>query len=90
MTVCNIYHDGDYLGTAINYKAAVKFLVNHNYISGEDEVPCYPYDPNHPTDRLDVVLGEDWFDIMMNEWEPADLNSLWDCWFEVQEVEVIE
>ena len=92
-TVTLIYHDGDFLGAAKNYKAAINFLISQQYIMGEDEVAPFVCSDDRwyfNNGRLDEVVGPDWQHIMLNDWDIHEFNSFWDSWFELQEVNIYE
>lgn len=90
MTVCNIYHDGDYLGTAKDYRTAVQFLVGQGYICDNDEVAPFIGRGNSHFEyqRIDELFGEEWADIMAEKWDANEFNHFWDYWYMIEEVEV--
>lgn len=94
MTVINIFHDGDYIGTAKDYRTAVQFLVGNEYITDSTEVAPFVVDPSGDAHfeygKMDEVLGEDWADKMAEKWDIENFNDFWDYWYELREVEVIE
>ena len=87
MTIALVYHDGDFLTAAKDYKAAVKFLIGNRYIAGNDEIIT---DVVNTYCRLDEFLGENWADIMTDDWNSHEFNAFYDYWFEIVEVEVYE
>lgn len=82
MNVVTVWHDGDFLCVAKDYRSAVIFLINQRYIDGSDEVLA---DEPNKYCRLDEYLGEDWADIMADKWDAAEFNAFYDYWFEIQE-----
>lgn len=87
MTIALVYHDGDFLTAAKDYKAAIKFLIGNRYIAGDDEI--FAGNPNMYC-HLDEYLGEAWADVMTEEWNSHEFNAFYDYWFEIIEVEVYE
>lgn len=84
MTVIEIHEDNHGLiGIAKDYKSALLFLTNNNWIKGSTEVWVGPAEWT----RLDERLGEDWFDKMIN-WGIGNFNAYWDSSFMLTETEV--
>ena len=82
MNICTIWHDGEFLGVAKDYRSAVLFLINQRYIVDTDEI----YIPEHNSYcRLNEYLGEDWVDIMADKWDRHEFNAFYDYWFVIEE-----
>lgn len=71
-----------FIGIAKDYKSALDFLLNYNWLEDSTEV-CV----NHEWKRIDEVLGEDWFD-KMQSWDVENFNEYWEDSFMLTEVEV--
>ena len=84
MTVIQIHEDSHGLiGIAKDYKSALDFLVNNNWIEDSTEVWIGPAE----WARLDEARGKDWFDKMVN-WGIGNFNEYWDGSFMLIETEV--
>lgn len=93
MSVIIMYHDGDYIGVAKNYKTAIKYLITYRYITGEDEVAPFVVTQNgghFENGRLNEVVGPNWESIMINDWDIYKFNNFWDYWFSLEEATVYE
>ena len=84
MKVITMWHDGDFLGVAKDYKSAVKFLIGNRYIDGSDEIMA---DINKYC-RLNEYLGEEWADTMAEKWDIYEFNAFYDWFFALEENEV--
>ena len=84
MTVIQIHEDNHGLiGIAKDYKSALLFLTNNNWIEDSTEVWVGPSE----WARLDEVRGKDWFDKMCS-WGIKNFNEYWDGSFMLIETEV--
>ena len=81
MKVITIWHDGDFIGVAKDYKSAVKFLIGNRYINASDEIAT---DINKYC-RLDEYLGENWADVMAEKWDIYKFNAFYDWYFAFEE-----
>ena len=91
MKVIEIYEKNHGLiGIAKDYKSALFYLYNNKWMTGSTEVWLGEY-TNHEYGRLDEVLGEDWFEKML-EWGIENFNDYWDgsLTFVLMEMEVYD
>lgn len=87
MTVIKVFEDNHGLiCLAKDYKSALDFLVNNNWIEDSSEVWNGPY-ASPEWCRLDEAMGEDWFDKMAN-WGIENFNEYWDGSFCLEETEI--
>ena len=87
MSVVLIYdEDVTLLGVAKNYKAAVDFLLNKGYLS--DSMQIYDQESNHYV-RIDEYYGENWLDVIRDEWDVENFNEFWQSWLFLDEWDVI-
>jgi hypothetical protein len=71
---------------AKDYKSAVKFLIDNRWI--EESMAVWNEDDTYS--RLDELLGEDAFDIIIEKWDIDDFNDFWTGNFILEEVKVYE
>lgn len=76
MEVITMWHDGDFIGVAKDYYSAITFLINRGFIAGSDEVLSEIDRKTYV--RIDEYLGEDWVDIMSNQWDLFEFNIFYD------------
>lgn len=87
MSVVLIYdEDVTLLGVAKNYKTAIDFLFNKGYLS--DSLQIYDKKSNHYV-RIDEYYGEDWLDVIRDEWDVENFNEFWGHWLLLDEWDVI-
>ena len=87
MSVVLIYdEDVTLLGVAKNYKTAIDFLVNKGYLS--DSLQIYDKKSNHYV-RIDEYYGEDWLDVIRDEWDVENFNQFWGHWLLLDEWDII-
>jgi hypothetical protein len=87
MSVVLIYdEDVTLLGVAKNCKAAVDFLFNKGYLS--DSMQIYDQESNHYV-RIDEYYGENWLDVIRDEWDVENFNEFWHSWLFLEEWDVI-
>lgn len=90
MSVVLIYDENvTLLGVAKNYKAAIDFLVNKGYLSGSMQI--YDQESNHYVriDEYDKYYGENWLDVIRDEWDVENFNEFWGHWLLLDEWDVI-
>ncbi len=95
MKVALVYYNGDFLTVAKDYKTAVQFLIDNNYIAGDNKVrPPVIIEGMSNTyyleGRVDEIVGENWMNIMINQWTPYDFNAFYNYLFEIIEEKVYE
>ena len=78
------------LGVALNYYNSVKWLINNYWINDDTDV-CNPYDDDNIDHWVTVhsVLGDNWRDIMLNEWDIKTFNDFFLDFFELVSIPVI-
>ena len=87
MSVVLIYdEDVTLLGVAKNYKAAIDFLFNKGYLS--DSIQIYDQESNHYV-RIDEYYGENWLDVIRDEWDVENFNEFWQSWLLLDEWDII-
>ena len=87
MSVVLIYdEDVTLLGVAKNYKTAIDFLVNKGYLS--DSLQIYDKKSNHYV-RIGEYYGEDWLDVIRDEWDVENFNEFWGHWLLLDEWDII-
>lgn len=70
-TVCLIYEeDHAMIGVAKDYKSSIDFLINEDWLCGSN----YCCDDNEKERTLKEFLGENWENIIKNEWDIEDFN----------------
>ena len=88
-TVIVIYEENHgMLGVAKTYKDAVMFLINDHWLTDHTEV--FTTDDGYETARLCEVFGEDWADIIRDEWDINTFNDYFCDWFSLTEMEIID
>lgn len=84
--VIRIDEEGNgFIGVAADYKSAVAYLISEAWLF--DEVQVYNR-KNHDWAPLYVVYGDNWCDVIMNEWDIDEFNDAFDGWLYFYEVEV--
>lgn len=87
MSVVLVYdEDVTLLGVAKNYKAAIDFLFNKGYLS--DSMQIYDQESNHYV-RIDEYYGENWLDVIRDEWNVENFNEFWQSWLLLDEWDII-
>lgn len=87
MSVILIYdEDVTLLGVAKNYKTAIDFLVNKGFLS--DSMQIYDQESNHYV-RIDEYYGENWLDVIRDEWDVENFNEFWQSWLFLDEWDII-
>ena len=87
MSVILIYdEDVTLLGVAKNYKTAIDFLVNKGYLS--DSLQIYDKKSNHYV-RIDEYYGENWLDVIRDEWDIENFNEFFGHWLLLDEWDII-
>ena len=65
------------IGVANNYYNAVKWLIDNHWITAGDGVYI-----NHEWKTVVEVFGDNWADLMLNEWNIYIFNDYWeDCFY---------
>lgn len=92
MTVIVINEDnhGD-IGIALNYYHAIKWLIGEQWIDDSTEIWSNPdEDGIYPSwTTIKEMFGEDWTDMMLDEWDMNKFNDFWRSSFYLREVEII-
>ena len=63
------------LGVALNYYNAVKWLIKEGWLNSDDEVPVGDDEHTYDWQPIDKVYGENWADVMLNEWDIDTFNK---------------
>ena len=72
------------IGVAINYYNAVKWLINNHWITASDEVFI-----DNKWKTVVEAFGDNWSDLMLNEWDINTFNDYWDGCFYLDVITVI-
>lgn len=76
---------------AKNYKSSIRFLIKEHWLDDNTEVWDEKKDEtSHPWSPLAEVLGEDWTDIIENQWNLEDFNDFFYGSFYLYEKEIYE
>lgn len=76
------------IGVAKTYKDAVMFLINDHWLTDHTEV--FTSDYSFETAWICEVLGEDWVDVIRDEWTINTFNDYFCDSFMLNEEEVID
>lgn len=73
------------IGLAENYKSAVAYLIKEGWLFDELQV----YDGREENWKpMYIVYGDNWCEVMMNEWNIDDFADAFDGWLYLSENEV--
>ena len=72
-----------FLAVALNYYNAVKWLIDEGWLNAYDNVYI-----DGEWKEVKDVFGEDWKDLMLNEWDLNRFNEVFDELFQLQSVAV--
>lgn len=78
------------VGVANNYYNAVKWLIAEDWISDTTEICVGENEYSYEWKPLKEVLGEDWADKMLEQWDIENFNDYWEGSFLLQSVEVFQ
>lgn len=91
MTVILINEDNHGLiGVANNYYNAAKWLIANNWISDDTEICIGENEYGYEWKPLKDVVGEDWEDKMLDQWDINEFNDRWEGSFHLEPVEVFQ
>ena len=86
--VINEESHGD-IAIAANYKKAVEFLLNNDWISDYSDICTFDTNKNDWCWKtVREVFGEDWAKIMRDQWDINKFNEAWEDGFTLTEEEV--
>jgi len=72
---------------AENYKSAVAYLINEGWLFDEVQVYDEEWENWKP---LRVLYGDNWRDMIMNEWDADDFSNAFDGWLYLYEDKVYQ
>lgn len=78
------------IGVALNYYAAVKWLITNNWIDNSTEVSIGEDDTEYYWKEISKVYGENWADKMLDQWNINVFNANMDGCFNLEAVTVID
>jgi len=78
------------IGVANNYYNAADWLIINDWISDTTEICIGEDEHSYRWKPLKDVLGEDWEDKMLDQWDINDFNDYWEGSFYLERVEVYQ
>lgn len=73
------------IGVANNYYNAVKWLIEDGWLISFSEI----WVEDDRWERIVNIFGENWEDLMLNEWDLDKFNELFQCSFSLDLVDII-
>lgn len=90
MQVISIQEDNHgQIGIALNYYNAIQWLIGNKWITDHTEICTGEDYHSYVWKPITEVLGEDWADKMLEQWDIDTFNDYWEGSFLLQSINLI-